>query len=653
MPQKENSHRESGVTWRAILIALILIPPNVFWIVEVELVWHSGHPTTISLFWNVVLNLFVLILINLFIKRVAPNAALTQGELITIYAMLSIASGLAGHDTLALTIPAIPHAFWFATPENDWVDLFHSHIPKHLVVVDKEIIRGFYEGDTPFYTAKILGAWIGPTLWWTAFILALGTIMICINVIIRKQWTEHEKLAYPIIQLPMALTEGGGSSSFFKNRLLWYGFIAAATLDIWHGLAHFYPILPDFSVRHNARNWGTFFADLGKPWNAVGNIPVPFYPFVIGLGFLLPLDLSFSMWFFFIINRVQRVVGSTLGIPSPFPYLSEQSIGAWMAIFIIALIVTRKHLANVARTILGLPNGIDDSQEPIRYRTALVLIVFSSLFITWFCLRAGMTLPIILPFFVFFYAISFAITRVRAEIGPPAHEMAGMVNGQQFLLNILGTRRIGTNNLTVFPYFWFFSGRGYREHIMPHQLEAFKMAERTRMNTKRLVMAMIIAVVAGSIASFWATVSELYRLGGAITGAGGGIGPSVGHIGQFGWLAGLLTYPREPDVPAISFMTGGMVFTFILMIMRMRFIWWPLHPAGYAISMTFGVEYFWTCLVISTIIKWIVLKYGGPGAYRKAVHIFFGIILGEYCVGAFWSVLSVIIHAPIYDFAPG
>ena len=231
--------------------------------------------------------------------------------------------------------------------------------------------------------------------------------------------------------------------------------------------------------------------------------------------------------------------------------------------------------------------------------------------------------------------------------------MAGMVNGQQFLLNILGTRAIGTNNLTVFPYFWFFSGRGYREHIMPHQLEAFKMAERTHMNTKRLVMAMIIAVVAGSIASFWATVSELYRLGGAVTGAGGGVGPSVGHIGQFGWLAGLLTYPREPDVPAISFMTGGMVFTFLLMIMRMRFIWWPLHPAGYAISMTFGVEYFWTCLVISTIIKWIVLKYGGPGAYRKAVQIFFGIILGEYCVGAFWSVLSVIIHAPIYDFAPG
>ena len=80
-------------------------------------------------FWNVVLNIFFLILINLFIKRVAPKSALTQGEMITIYAMLSIASGLAGHDTLALTIPALPHAFWFATLENDWADMFHRLYP--------------------------------------------------------------------------------------------------------------------------------------------------------------------------------------------------------------------------------------------------------------------------------------------------------------------------------------------------------------------------------------------------------------------------------------------------------------------------------------------------------------------------------------------
>ena len=127
--KQKYQHHQTAVTWRSILIGLLLIPPNVFWVIEVECIWHSGHPTTISLFWNVVLNLFGLILINLLLKKVTPRAALTQAEMITIYAMLSIASGLAGHDTLALTIPAIPHAFWFATPENDWAALLFRHLP--------------------------------------------------------------------------------------------------------------------------------------------------------------------------------------------------------------------------------------------------------------------------------------------------------------------------------------------------------------------------------------------------------------------------------------------------------------------------------------------------------------------------------------------
>ena len=641
----------SVVTWRSIFIALLLIPPNVFWVIETECIWHSGHPTTISLFWNVVLNLFFLILINLGIKQVSPKSALSQAEFITIYTMLSIASGLAGHDTLALTIPALPHAFWFATPENDWADLIHPYIPEFLVVSDKEILRGVYDGETPFYNRRIMGAWVGPTLWWTSFIIAVSTIMICLNVIVRKQWTEHEKLAYPIILLPMAITEHGGAAGFFRNRLLWYGFVVAALINVWHGLAYFFPSLPDFSVRHNARDWGKFFTD--RPWNAMGGIPVPLYPFVIALGFLLPLDLSFSLWFFYLFSKIQRVVGSALGIPGPFPYLSEQSIGGWLAIFIMAVMVTRRHLANVCRTIFGHAGSIDDSQEPISYRASLLLIIISGFYILWFTLKAGMTFWIIIPYFLFFYALSVGITRVRAEIGPPAHEMAGMCNGQQFLINLLGTRPLGGRNLGFITLNWWMSGRGYREHIMPHQLESFKMAERASMNTKKLVFAMLLAVIWGSLVTFWATLSELYRLGGAITGAGGGIGPSIGHIGQFNWLSGLLNFPREPDLPAIGAMAGGIGFTFSLMVMRSRFMWFPLHPAGYAISLTGGVGYFWSCLVIANVLKWLTLQFGGAGSYRKAIMLMFGIMLGEYVVGAFWSVLSVVIQQPIYDFAPG
>lgn len=628
-----------------MLIGLIIIPPVTFWVMEVECVWHSGHPTSISLMWGVVFTMFIVILLNLLVKRFLPNSSLTQGELITIYVMLCMAAGLAGHDTLQLMIPGIPHPFWFDTPENEWVEIMQPHVPRWLVVSEERIIRGFYEGETPFYTKEIMGAWLGPTLWWTAFILALGLIMICLNVIVRKQWTEHEKLAYPIIQLPLAITEGGGTSKFFRNKMLWIGFGIAAGLDILNGLSYLYPQIPNIPVRHDQRDLGRYFTE--KPWNAMGSIPVPFYPFVVGLGFLLPLDLSFSLWFFYLFRKAQEVATSALGIRLPrFPYLSEQSAGAWFGLFFIAIWVTRSHLKEVFKKVLGFKTSLDDSEEAISYRLAVILILASSGFIIWFCLRAGMTIGIIIPFFAIFYAFSVAITRCRAELGPPAHEMAGMMNSQQILVNILGSRRMGANNLTVSMYFWFFSGRGYRNHIMPHQLEGFKMAERARMSNKRLVLAMALAIIFGSLASFWSLVSELYRVGGET-------GPSVGHIGQFGWLTNQLNYPKGTDYPAIMGMLAGLIFTFFLMAMRMRFLWWPFHPAGYALSTNFGVEYFWSCLVIATIVKLVVLKLGGASAHRKGVSFFFGVILGEYCVGAFWSAISVIFQTYTYDFAPG
>jgi hypothetical protein len=115
-------------------------------------------------------------------------------------------------------------------------------------------------------------------------------------------------------------------------------------------------------------------------------------------------------------------------------------------------------------------------------------------------------------------------------------------------------------------------------------------------------------------------------------------------------LEGRLSDPSGTNVPAVGFMGVGMVFTFLLMSIRMRFLWWPLHPAGYALSMNFGIDYIWSCLVISSLIKWLVLKYGGMRLHRKTTTFFFGVILGEYCTGGFWSLMSVLLQQRTYDF---
>src|SRR5689334_20989053 len=56
--------RPRMVTARAVITALLLLPFNTYWVVMMEVTRYAGHPTTISLFFNVIFLLAVLIGLN-------------------------------------------------------------------------------------------------------------------------------------------------------------------------------------------------------------------------------------------------------------------------------------------------------------------------------------------------------------------------------------------------------------------------------------------------------------------------------------------------------------------------------------------------------------------------------------------------------------
>ena len=95
----------SSVGWRSIAIGLILIPINCYWITYIELVQYSAQPTIVSLIFTVVFNVLVLIGLNQIFKRFLPRFALSQGELLVIYVMLSVASATAGHSMMEILVP--------------------------------------------------------------------------------------------------------------------------------------------------------------------------------------------------------------------------------------------------------------------------------------------------------------------------------------------------------------------------------------------------------------------------------------------------------------------------------------------------------------------------------------------------------------------
>ncbi|MFB3040825.1 MAG: DUF6785 family protein, partial [Candidatus Poribacteria bacterium] len=477
--QPKSKHRTG---WRAIFIGLLLIPPNAYWIASGE-----ATSTTVSLFFNVIFILFVLLLINLSIKRILPNVALNQGELLIIYVMLSISSGIAGLDMMRVLMAVLAGPFWFASPENEWAELFWRFIPPWLTVRDRNILQGLAEGESSLYVDRIMNAWLGPMLIWSGFIFLLVFVMVCINVLVRKQWTESEKLSYPIIQLPLHLTDDG--NSLLKNRLMWIGFAVGAGIDILNGLHFLFPVVPGIGGR--LYDLHPLFTN--KPWSAIGWTPVAVFPYAVGLGFFIPLDLSFSCWFFYLFWKAERILASTLGLHNlpEFPYIEQQTTGAYLGLFLIALWMTREHLRRVIAAGLNpRTNGIEGNDEPMSYRVALIGLIVGFGLILFFCHQLGMALWSSFLFFLIYYALSTAITRMRAELGSPVHDLH-FSGPDTTLVKSLGTRMLGPSDLTMYGFFHFFN-RAYRGHVMPHQLEGFKLAERTRTNHRRMLWGMIL-----------------------------------------------------------------------------------------------------------------------------------------------------------------
>jgi len=665
----EEEAQRCSVSVRAIAIGAALIPITCMWVIQAEILWYSAQPTTVSLMPHVVFILFLLTVGNFLLSRWLPGTALNPGELLTIYVMLSIGSVVCGHDSIEILVPIVSHGFWFATPESGWQGSFHPYLPPFVTLGDREVLKGFYEGGSSMYRLEVILAWGRPLLWWGSFLFALVGSLFLINTLLRKQWTENEKLSYPVIQIPLVLATR--TRSLFRSRLMWYGFALAAAIDLINGLGHFFPSVPPIPIVHisNLRDYLT-----ERPWNAMGNVWFSLYPFAIGVCFFLPVDLAFSCWFFFIFWKMQRVVASAVGATLPgVPFVREQTSGGYLALCLIALWVSRKYLKGIFRHVAGLLIGsplylvargagsrsleevalrlrgrqLDDSGEALPYPWAAFLLVCCLVYVGDFLHTLGMSWWVVVPFIVIYLAIAVAIARMRAELGPPAHDLH-YAGPDQMMPRFAGMKALGPCTLTALSLTWFFN-RAYRGQPIAPSLEGYKLAQQARMSARRMLIAMLIALALGIFGGFWSMLHVGYKYG--ISASVRGPGYWFGYE-PYSRLHGWLRDPQPMDVPATIATGVGLACALGLAAMRMRFAWWPFHPVGYAVSGSWSMDQLWFPMFVSWLLKWTILRYGGAKAYRKAVPFFIGLVLGEFLVGGWWNLHGTIFGVPPYRFWP-
>lgn len=686
-----------GVTPRALIIACLLLPLNAYWVIQMEVVRYQGHPTTVSLFFNSIFILTVFLLVNELLRRISARVALHRNEILVIYVMVTVASALAGHDLVQVVAPQVITPFYLASPENKWEELFFRYIPAHLSIRDPRIYEPAFEGYTTFFTKERMLAWAAPACSWAIFLFVLSTVMLAINAILRRRWMDLEKLNYPITHLPLDLSLPG--LPLFRNWLMWLGFGLAALVDINNGLHELLPSWPLIKVRvvHYDQYMRTLF--VGYPWRALAGTRISFYPFAIGIGLLLPLDLAFSCWFFYMFWKAQRLVSLLLGLDKipGFPYVEEQSSAAYLGLTAFALWMARHYLKEVWATLMqprasisvseaasentedalayaqedmasaqpcsaeadlvltpspvaissGPPHSARDRDEPLSYSVAIWIIAGGFVFLIAFARALGMWAWLAVLFFLLYFGISLAVTRVRAELGPPAHDLHR--GGPDLILtNIFGTNRaiLDAQQLTALKLcFWF--NRAYRAHPMPIQLEAFKIAQAAGIRQSAMAGALTLATFVGVFAAWIVQIHLFYSYGMAAR-AGG----TSRYFGQepFNELASWLNAPFPTRWPRLGAYAVGFFFTWLLMTLRVNFIWWPFHPVGYAISSSWSMNCLWLPILIAWLIKTVILHYFGFKTFERAIPFALGLIMGEFVIGSLWTIIGIVLQINTYAF---
>ncbi len=648
--------RWSPLTPRAFIIGLLLIPVLIFWLEYTESVALGPDLAGMSLPMAVVFALLVLVAVNLIVKQIAPQRALSQAELLFIYAMTSVAFWIGGLGMMQFLHPALVGYRYFATSANHWESWWHF-LPSW-AVPDPSVVADYYAGRSSLLTH--LGGWTQAIAVWTAFIFVLLLCMYCINTLMRRQWVEREKLIFPIVIIPLEITKNGGDAPLWRNRLFWAGAAAAALLEtlatIHYTLLPTFPYLP---IKPNEPNFDLGQWALNSPWNAIGYTHIAFYPLVVGLTFLLSLDVSFSCWFFYLFSKLENVAATAFGFRDPgaggalnrIPYTNEQALGAFIGIALFSLYFARPHLAATWRKAFRNDPLVDDSDEPMAYRTAYGGLFACSLLLVGFGVALGLSWGLSLLFWALFLLLALTFTRIRAEAGLPwGHEPPGAVHTN--LVNMGGTLSFREQDMAAFSLLRWVDA-DWRCLPQPGELEAMKLAasaEPRPMNPRHLTFAVLVAIVVGTLAAWFSCLGLYYHYGAASA----HLEPwrtAQGHY-AFDELQGWMNNPKPPDPARIGGGIAGLALVSVLALLRARFSWWPLHPIGYAVGNTDTMTWIWFPVLLGWLVKMLVLRYGGIKAYRQALPLFLGLVLGDYVVSCLWALFFLFTGHPGYRTFP-
>ncbi|MFP4354317.1 MAG: DUF6785 family protein [Phycisphaerae bacterium] len=526
-----------------------------------------------------------------------------------------------------------------------------------------------------------------PMIMWGILFVTIFLLMMCLAEYFRRKWIERENLAFPLVEIAdniirhdcaLEMAEEATDSpprSFAFSPVFLVGFAIGALWISMEALSHYQfgdmGSSPKVTVLNMSKDW--FKEGVMKEMNKVFFI---LSPIVVGIAFLVSLEITFSVWVMFFIYTVLGVliktniaeamikpageVGWAAGKLFPFP--SEQMLGAALCFTLILVIKSiRTHTPPKGE-------GKEDSFVPRKLNfVGMVVLPLLILGLLWHMGVSSLALLILFAAIVMVQTI--AAARVRAETGLPTFHSSYEMTKAPIIFGLTGIS--GAKAFAAYVHIVFLPATLLFRSLSTH-LENMELARRNRVRLRTIAIASLIAFVVAISVGMISFLVFTHAFGGDAYGS-----PSAqGNAPDDAWLA--MRYPLwvshfltearlgKFDNPlTLRFVVMGIGFGVfgLLSFLRNRFLRFPLHPMGYLLLMMgiyynwasnyvrgsagFGTNFIeapllWGSVFVAWLIKKLVIKYGGMNTYKKAKPLFIGLVVGSiFCIFA-WDMVHLV-----------
>jgi hypothetical protein len=481
---------------------------------------------------------------------------------------------------------------------------------------------------------------------WTFYICAYFIAAFCLVTLLRRHWEEEERLAFPMSNFAVEMIRPQGSllsgHNFFRDPVVWIGFSLAVLYNAMSAMAAINPSLPALGISYPL---GNIFTE--SPWNAMRGFTIFYKPELLGLGYLVPSDVLFSIWFFSLGEWVIRPVAKAVGyLPSGFPFMAEQAMGAFAVLAVYFVWAARQTLWQVVRVTAGSLK-LSDSDEPLSYRYAALGVVLGMIVVFTLPIVFGVVWWVSLLYFGLMFGVLIVYCRNRAEMGWPVVWGYPLYGQRQSMVSFLGSGAFITGreykSFTILSMFSWMQ-RTVNQALTSTGQEGYVAAHKLGGHRRTIATVVLLAIVVGVVSGFLVNLATVYEYGGITLSSSGDItggGMTQEIVGQYNQLSQWMERPQAPDLRRITYTLWGALMVVGMIAGRRWWVRFPFHPGGYALANCHGMPYMFFPALLLWLVKAGTLHIGGVGLYRRVAPGFLAFTLGHIFSVGVWSLVGL------------